>query len=265
MERRVKPAMPLDRDSPEPLHRQLAAALEQAIRSGVLASGHRLESESELAARYGVSRITLRQAVGALVDRQLLVRRQGKGTFVTAPTVRHDLKHLHGLLGSLFSQAQGASAQLMHYELRRPASDVAAALGLAPRGKALLLERLYLIDGAPVALTQAWLAAEVAALPRMKAELLSTEDMMREAGLRIAATEVSIRADTAGKRVGGLLRISAHAPVLVFGRRALDRDDAVKELGRVWFRSDRYQFICSAAGPAASAGLFDIRHVTEKT
>jgi GntR family transcriptional regulator len=256
--------MPLDRDSPEPLHRQLAAALEHAIRSGVLAPGHRLESESELAARYGVSRITLRQAVGALVDRQLLVRRQGKGTFVTAPAVRHDLKRLHGLLGSLFSQAQGASAQLMRYELRRPASDVAAALGLPSRGKAVLLERLYLIDGTPVALTQAWLAAEVAALPRMKAELLSTEDMMREAGLRITATEVSIRAEAAGKRVGRILELSAHAPVLVFGRRALDGDGAVKELGRVWFRSDRYQFICSAAGPTASAGLFDIQHVTEK-
>jgi GntR family transcriptional regulator len=264
LERSVKIATPLDRDSPEPLHRQLAAALEHAIRSGALAPGDRLESESELAARYGVSRITLRQAVGTLVDRQLLVRRQGKGTFVTTPTVRHDLKRLHGLLGSLFSQADGASTQLMRYELRRPASDVAAALGLAPRGKALLLERRYLIHDTPVAFTQAWLAAAVAAVPRMKAELLSTEDMIREAGLRIAATEVSIRADTAGARIGRLLKVSAQAPVLVFGRHAHAIDGRAKEVGRIWFRADRYQFVCSTTGSTSSADLFDIQDVSEK-
>jgi GntR family transcriptional regulator len=258
-------AMPLDRDSPEPLHRQLAAALEHAIRSGALAPGHRLDSEGELAARFGVSRITLRQAVGALVERQLLVRRQGKGTFVTAPTVRHDLKRLHGLLGSLFSQAEGASAQLLRYELRRPAGDVAAALGLGRRGKALLLERRYLIQETPVALTQAWLAAEVAVVPRMKAELLSTEDMIRAAGLRIASTEVSIRADAAGARIGRLLKIPAQAPVLVFGRHARGPDGRAQELGRVWFRSDRYQFVCSAAGSVPAADLFGIQHVAEKT
>ena len=67
----------------------------------------------------------------SLVNKQLLVRKQGKGTFVTVPAVRHDLRRLHGLLGSLFSQAEGASARLLHYEMRVPPADVAEALGLA--------------------------------------------------------------------------------------------------------------------------------------
>src|SRR5690242_20077656 len=96
----------LSRSSPEPLHRQLAERLADSIRSRAFKPGERLPSESELAQRYGVSRITLRQAVGALVQQQLVVRKQGKGTFVTAPSVRHDLKRLHGLFGSLLSQAE---------------------------------------------------------------------------------------------------------------------------------------------------------------
>jgi GntR family transcriptional regulator len=252
----------LKRVSPEPLHRQLAVLLEDAIRSGALRPGDRLDSESVLTARYGVSRITLRQAVGALVDKQILVRKQGKGTFVTAPAVRHDLKNLHGLLGSLFAQADGASARLLRYELRRPPLAIAAELGLRGAAKAVLLERLYLIDGAPVALTEAWLVPEVAVLPRLKAELTSTENMMREVGIRIISTEVSIRAEAAGGRAREL-RVGAKAPVLVFGRRALGADGMAKELGRMWFCSDRYQFVCASEG-AAPANLFDIQDLSEK-
>src|SRR5688572_11241600 len=136
------PQVVLSRSSPEPLYRQLAGHLEQEIRSGRLKPGDRLEPESSLAGRFRVSRITLRQAVADLVRKELVVRKQGKGTFVTGPAVQHDLRRTHGLLGSLFSQADGASARLLRYELRAPPADIAALLGLAAREAALRLDRL---------------------------------------------------------------------------------------------------------------------------
>ena len=84
-------------------------------------------------------------------------------------------------------------------------------------------------------LAQAWLAPEVAALPRAKAELLSTEDMMRVAGIQLASSQVSIRAEAAGTTVGKLLKLSARTPVLVLRRKAIGSDGRVKEAGRVWF------------------------------
>jgi GntR family transcriptional regulator len=254
----------LHRSSPEPLHRQLANLLERAIRDGDLKPGDRLDSEDVLAQRYAVSRITLRQAVASLVNKQLVVRKQGKGTFVTTPAVRHDLRRLHGLFGSLFSQAEGASARLLHYELRTPPTDVAEAFGLEPRSDALSLERLYFIDGKPVALSTAWLVPAVAALPRARAELISTEDMMRAVGIHIVSTQVAIRAGAAGARVGRLLRVSSRAPLLVLGRTALGPDGAAKEIGHVWFCSDSYQFVCSTRMESAMEALFDIRNVTER-
>ena len=124
----------LSRSSPEPLYRQLASHLENEIRSGRLERGDRLESEGLLAARFQVSRITLRQAVAELVRTQLLVRKQGKGTFVTIPAVQHDLRRSHGLLGSLCSQARGASARRAGIEqwTERPA-HTARAVGLRQR------------------------------------------------------------------------------------------------------------------------------------
>ena len=154
----------LSRSSPEPLHRQLASLLEAAIRDGTLKPGALLPSESELSASYGVSRITVRQAVGALVRQQILLRKQGKGTFVTAPSVRHDLKRLHGLFGSLFAQAQGARAQVLRFELRRAPGEVAELMRLPAGGEALAFQRLYFIDDQPVAVTDGWLVPESVAL-----------------------------------------------------------------------------------------------------
>ena len=158
----------------------------------------------------------------------------------------------------------GASARLLRYELRVPPAEIAASLGLGPDRPALRLDRLYLIDGRPVALAQAWLAPEVGTLARATAKLMSTEDMMRQVGIVIASSEVTMRAEAAGAVVGRALQISPRAPVLVLRRRTLGDDGAVKEVGRVWFCSDAYEFVCSTGRPVVREGLFDIRNVAEK-
>lgn len=254
----------LSRSSPEPLYRQLADHLEREIRGGRLRTGDRLDSEGILAHRFQVSRITLRQAVAELVHKQLVVRKQGKGTFVTSPVVRHDLKRSHGLLGSLFSQAETASTRLLRFELDVPPADVAASMRLRPGQPALILDRLYLIGGRPVALAEAWLVPEVGALPRSTAKLASTEDMMRQVGIVIASSQITMRAEAAGAAIGRALRIAPRAPVLVLRRRTVGSDGAVKEVGRVWFCSDSYEFVCSTGSPPHAEGLFDIRSVAEE-
>jgi GntR family transcriptional regulator len=255
----------LSRSSPEPLYRQLALHIEDAIRSGRVKVGDRLDSESELSHRFAVSRITVRQAIEELVHQQIVVRKQGKGTFVTQPTVKHDLRRLHGLLGSLFSQADAASTKLLRYDLVRPPREVADALGLRFGQQALCLDRLYQIGGRPVVLAQGWLVPEIAALPRAKAELLSTEDMMRDAGIHITSSQVSIRAEAAGATAGRLLKLSARTPVLVLRRKAVGTDGQTKETNRVWFCSDAYELVCAAGDTASPERLFEVRNVEERS
>lgn len=254
----------LSRSSPEPLYRQLAQHLETVIRSGQLAPGDRLDSEGLLSQRFAVSRITVRQAIEELVRKQIVVRKQGKGTFVTLPAVKHDLRRLHGLLASLFSQSEAASTKLLRYELAAAPRDIADRLGLRRGQSALGLDRLYQIGGRPIAFAQAWLAPEIAALPRAKADLISTEDMMRAAGIRIASSQVSIRAEAAGAVVGRMLKLSARTPVLVLRREAIGQDGIVKEACRIWFCSDAYEFVCTADSPGPAENLFDIRNVEER-
>lgn len=261
---KIGPSVTLNRAGPEPLYRQLASQFEAAIRDGRLRPGDRLDSEGALTARYRVSRITLRQAVDELVRKQLLVRKQGKGTFVTAPPVRHDLSRRHGLLASLFAQAENASARLVHYGLARPPAEIAKIMRLKPGEPALAVDRLYMIGGKPVALALGWLAEAAAIVPRAKAELIATEDIMREAGLVVAASHVSIRAQAAGAAIGELLRVSARTPLLLLQRTATGADGAVNEFGRIYFCSDSYEIVLSHH----DAGLFgfkDLRAHTEMT
>lgn len=254
----------LSRSSPEPLYRQLAQHIEDAIRSGRLKHGDRLDSESLLISRFAVSRITVRQAIDELVRKQIVIRKQGKGTFVTQPTVKHDLRQMHGLLGSLFSQAEAASAKLLRYELARPPRETTDDLHLEAGQQALRLERLYEIGGRPVALAQAWLVPKVAALPRAKAALISTEDMLRTTGIPIASSQISIRAEAAGATVGKLLKLSVRTPTLLLNRKTFGTDGLIKETDRVWFRSDAYELVCTTNASRTSESLFDIRNVEER-
>lgn len=93
----------VDRSSPVPLHYQLAQQLEAAIADGRLAAGGLLGNEIELAARLGLSRPTVRQAIQSLVDKGLLVRRRGVGTQVLHSKVRRPLE-----LSSLYDDLEAA-------------------------------------------------------------------------------------------------------------------------------------------------------------
>jgi GntR family transcriptional regulator len=258
----------LSRSSPEPLYRQLAQRLEADVRSGALKPGDQLESEERLTKRFQVSRITVRQAIEELARQQILVRKQGKGTFVTRPAVRHDLRRSHGLFNSLFSQAPNARTELLRYELAVPPADIAGAMRLAASETALALDRLYCIGDKPIGLAQDWLDPAIARIPRARAEVISTEEMMRACGIAIDYSQISIRAETAGAALGRVLRLSPRAAVLVHRRRSVGIDGAAKEIARLSVCSESYEFVGSTnrinpSGLGPMESLFDIGTVEE--
>jgi hypothetical protein len=88
--------------------------------------------------------------------------------------------------------------------------------------------------------------------------------MMRQVGIVIASSEVTMRAEAAGAAVGRALNIFPRAPVLVLRCRARGDDNVIKEAGCVWFCSDAYEFVCSTGRLARTEGPFDIRNVVGK-
>ena len=84
----------LKQDVVTPLYEQLMEEIEKNIKSGIYKPGDKIMTESEMAKTYGVSLITVRKAIGSLMEKGLVVRKQGKGTFVTKPKFSRNIKRL---------------------------------------------------------------------------------------------------------------------------------------------------------------------------
>ncbi len=125
--------VPMQRESRVPMHRQIAHQLREAISKGEYALGDRIPTEPELSEHFGVSRITARQAVEHLVRDGVVVRKQGKGTFVQGPLVRHDLLQLRGIFDELVDQGLNPATELLEYGERVPPARVADKLGSGER------------------------------------------------------------------------------------------------------------------------------------
>jgi GntR family transcriptional regulator len=147
--------------SEQPAHARIGQWLTGAVERGELGVGDRLPPEAELAAALGVSRMTLRQALGALASRGLVSRKRGRagGTFVCRPRIECDLTGLPGFTEQMRRAHVRAGARMVRARRVRPSRDVAAALEL-PRGRqAYEIVRVRLANREPLALEQTFLPA----------------------------------------------------------------------------------------------------------
>src|SRR3989442_13044002 len=108
-----------------PRYHRIAEALRERIRVGELASGARLDNQRQLAKSFGVTLMTLRQALELLEREHLITRRHGLGTFVAAPSVDYDILQLRRFAGDLSAKGEHVATRLLG--TRFSAADRAAA------------------------------------------------------------------------------------------------------------------------------------------
>lgn len=163
----------LDKADDRPPYRQIAAALREAIKLGRLAPGDRLPSESELVDRYGVARMTARQAIQELRTEGLVVSEHGRGVFVrSVPVVRRlaserfARKHREEGKAAFSVEAEktGYTASVDRIEVTEAAaaSEIAERLGIAPGAPIVIRDRRYLANGEPVETAVSYVPAELA-------------------------------------------------------------------------------------------------------
>src|SRR5246127_1272549 len=106
--------MSLAHDSP--LYSRVETVLAGEITDGTLKVGDQLATEDSLIARFEVSRITVRRAVQNLVSRGLVEIRRGKGTFVAAPKITHELTELSGFVEDMRALGRKPTARVIGKE-----------------------------------------------------------------------------------------------------------------------------------------------------
>ncbi|WP_411760617.1 GntR family transcriptional regulator [Streptomyces tunisiensis] len=231
----------VDRGSPVPLYFQLAQQLESAIEHGTLTPGTLLGNEIELAARLGLSRPTVRQAIQSLVDKGLLVRRRGVGTQVVHSKVKRPLE-LSSLYDDLESAGQRPTTTVLVNTTVAASAEVAAALGVTEGGEVHRVERLRSAHGEPIAYLCNYLPTGLLDLDTGQLEATGLYRLMRAAGITLHSARQTIGARAATAVEAERLREQPGAPLLTMQRVTFDDTGRAVEYGTHTYRPSRYSF-----------------------
>lgn len=150
----------LDKNSPLPIYFQLKELIKGKIAEGVWKPGDMIPSERELSEQWRISRMTVRQALKELTMEGVLRRERGRGTYVAWPKVEQRLTRLTGFTEDMQRRGQGTSARVLRLEMIEASAVVAKALGIAIESPLVLLERLRLAGGEPMAIESSHLYFE---------------------------------------------------------------------------------------------------------
>jgi GntR family transcriptional regulator, N-acetylglucosamine utilization regulator len=234
----------LQRHAASPLYIQLTELLRAQIANKTLAPHQQLPSERDLCNEFRVSRMTVRQALAQLEHEGLIYSRVGKGTFVGEPKIDQQLKTLSGFTQEMRGRGSHPSSRVLEVGIHDAAREVAQVLQLSTGAPVILLSRLRLSDGAPLALETAHLPLRLC--PRLLEHDMSHESLYeileREHGYRLTRAEQTIEAALAGAREIPLLELTPPAPVLAMTRLTFTDQGVPIEFVNSIYRADRYKF-----------------------
>lgn len=233
-------ALPLDRSSPVPLWAQLEADMRRRLAAGEFT--HRFLTDREIVAAYGISRHTAREAVDRLGSDGVLERRRGRGTFVT-----DRFEQPAGSLYSLFRtvEADGSEQRIALRRLTECTDAAAAAqLDLPADAPLVLIDRVRLADGEPLALDRVWLPDDVAH-PLLRADLthgVLYHELARRCGVDVVGGWERIRPSVPSPAESDALCIGEGTAVFTIER--MGRSSARPIEWRVsTVRGDRYSLV----------------------
>ena len=230
------------RDSKLPIYHQLYEILRGNIVGGQWQPGDMLPPESELIEQYQVSRITVRQALDALVNEGLIYRQRGRGTFVAHPTVEQGLTRIISFTEDMRQRGFVPSTRVLASGLKEASSDIADKLQVPPATQLAFLERLRLADGEPMSIEQSFLVYRYCPgiLRGDYAQEPLRELLEERFGVRLVRASQVIRAIAAPRRLAGLLEIASGAPLLAIERVSVSPENTPIEFLRLYHRGDRY-------------------------
>jgi GntR family transcriptional regulator len=222
----------------------LKEILRERTRSGEWKPGELIPSERELSEKYGISRMTARQAITDLVNEGLFYREQGKGTFVSERKITQQLIHLTGFTEDIRARGQRPGTIVLSAEMRQADEVTAEKLRVEAGTLIFRLQRLRLADDEP-------LAIELSQICFKGCERLLEEDLEHNSLYRLLETKYGIllmeadqelEAGLAGNENAQLLKISVGSPVLFTRRITYTERNQPIEFAKAVYCGNKYTF-----------------------
>jgi GntR family transcriptional regulator len=231
-----------------PLYQQIKGLILQSLQSGEWKPGEAIPSEMDLAARFRVSQGTVRKAIDELAAENLVVRRQGKGTFVATHHEQLSQYRFLRLMPDRGDRSSEGPAErdVVDCKRQRASADIARALALRTGDPVLQVRRVLAFDGVPTILDDIWLPG--GPFKGLTAERLTDYHgpmyalFEGEFGVRMVRAEEKLRAVAPDESQAKLLQVDTRTPLLSVERVAYTYNDVPMELRRGLYRTDTHHY-----------------------
>jgi len=236
----------INKGSPIPIYYQLEEIIKDLIEKGELTPGDSLPAEREYAEKYGISRMTVRQAYTQLVQDGYLYRMQGKGTFVAKqrPKIEQALQGLTSFTEDMKVRVLKPGSQLLHFEIIPATSLIAEQLKIQEYGPVYEIKRIRLADDVPMALETNYISADfIEGLTEQIVKESLYSYIEEQLNLKIDHASQVIESAVANQFEAEHLNIQPGAPVMLIQRNTFLKDGTPVEFVTSFYRADRYKFM----------------------
>ncbi|MDF3844274.1 GntR family transcriptional regulator [Pseudomonas citronellolis] len=230
--------------SPVPLYSQLKELLRTRILDGSYPPLSRMPSEAELGKAHGVSRITVRQALGDLQKEGLIFKIHGKGTFVARPKAFQNVSTLQGLAESMGERGYEVINRLRSFRFVSADTQVAARLQVAEGDSVAQIKRARLVNRELVSLEVTYLP-EAVGRRLEKADLVSRDIFLileNDCGLPLGHADLAIDAILADAELAAALELEEGSPVMRIERLTHGADGQPLDYEHLYYRGDAFQY-----------------------
>jgi len=242
--------MVLQKKSGIPLYLQIKENLLAKIDAGVWSEDSLIPTEAELCEDYGVSKITVREAIKILVKDGRLSRRPGKGTFVTRPKIEQKLNRHFSFTRWAAQNGLAPASRILRVETAACDRHTAGHLDIAEGEEVTRIERLRLGDNEPLMLETIWVPYRLCPDLHLQdlANVPLNDIIAQEYGLPLVRATESIEAQTADEYAARLLGIEKEVLLLHVEHTTYARDNTIVYFVTSSYRGDRVKFSIELTG-----------------
>lgn len=233
----------LDAQAVTPLYVQLMNNIEENINNRVFLPGEKLKSESEMAKEYGVSIITVRNAIGALIKKGLVERKQGKGTFISKPKYTRNIKKLQSFSDMCHQMGVVPGAKTLENKLIIPDEKISKMLEIPTGTQIVFISRVRYADNEPIAIENNYFSPKYSFLLGEKFDNNSLFEFIKKklrTSVAVSTSEKRIEICKANQKEADLLNVKRNSSMLFVKSIAYDNDNEPMYVGIQIINGERF-------------------------